>query len=319
MIRELASRGYRQRIVARKAQPLIVRLADVQNLERLPVSGIVSATRALRGAAIAHAHEGRCVQAAALAYWTMGVPYVITRRVVRPLGNNPVTKAMYRNAAQLVGLSRSIASQLRDYAPGSEIDVIPSAFTPAIVDESTSKALRRRFGPGPIVGHVGALIRDQKGHGTLIAAARQRPGMQFVFVGSGEDEAKLKDESRDLGNVHFTGQVTDVASHLAAFDIFAFPSLFEGLGSILLDAMHAGLPIVATEVGGIPDIIGHEYNGLLIPPSDPDALVAALDRIDGDDALCERFARANREEILKYSSACMADRYVPIYQRLMSG
>lgn len=319
LVRELAARGVRQRLVARQSEALIVRLADVEGLELAPVRGVLGAARALSGAALAHAHEGRCVQATWLGRRLFGVPYVITRRVVRPLGNNPLTRAIYRDARQLVAISNSIASQLRDYAPGREAAVIPSAFTPSAVDRARVRALREQFGNGPVVGHVGALIRDQKGHGTLIAAARQLSGMQFVFVGSGPDEALLREEAADLANVHFAGQVSDVANYLAAFDLFAFPSLFEGLGSILLDAMYAELPIVASNVGGIPDIIRDGCNGLLVPPSDVVALVSALQRLHADEAMTERFARVNREEIGNYSSAHMAERYVPLYRSIIDG
>lgn len=316
LVRELGRRGVAQRLVARSAEPLIVRLADEPGLDRRPVRGIVSAARALRGAALAHAHEGRCVQATALARWFSGVPYVITRRVVRPLGNNPVTRRIYTSASALVGISTSIATALADYTPGSQPRVIPSAVTPVIPDGQTVRALRERFGPGPIVGHVGALIGYQKGQPLLIEAARERPRVQFVFVGSGPDEAALRAQSEGLGNVHFAGQVEDVASHLASFDVFAFPSLFEGLGSILLDAMALELPIVASRTGGIPDIIRDGDNGLLVPPDDSDALGAAIDRLLDDTLLQERFAANNRAAIDNYSVARMADRYAALYTEL---
>lgn len=317
LVRELAARGVRQRLVARQAEALIVRLADVEGLELAPVRGILGAVRALRGAALAHAHEGRCVQATWLAQRTMGVPYLITRRVPRPLGNNPLTRAIYRDAAQLVAISTSIAAQLREYAPGKDIRLVPSAFTPSDIDRQRVMELRQQFGDGPVVGQVAALVRAEKGQGTMIAAARRLPGMRFVFVGSGPDEALLRSEAADLPNVHFTGQVSDVANHLAAFDLFAVPSLYEGLGSILLDAMHAELPIVASNVGGIPDLIRDGRNGLLIPPGNADALVSALERLHSDDALCERFARVNREEISNYTSVRMMERYLPLYRTIL--
>lgn len=316
LVRELARRGVAQRLVARAAEPLIVRLADEPRLDRRPVRGIVSAARALRGASLAHAHEGRCVQATALARWFAGVPYVITRRVVRPLGNNAVTRRVYSSASALVGISSSIAGALADYVPGSDPRVIPSAVTPVSPDAATVRALRQRYGPGPIVGHVGALIGYQKGQPLLIDVARGRPGVQFVFVGSGPDAAALRGQAEGLANVHFAGQVEDVASHLASFDLFAFPSLFEGLGSILLDAMALELPIVASRTGGIPDIIGDDENGLLVPPGDADALGVAIDRLLDDTELQARFAERNRAAIENYSVARMADRYAALYMEL---
>ncbi|MEM7450128.1 MAG: glycosyltransferase family 4 protein [Pseudomonadota bacterium] len=318
LIRELAKRGVRQRLVARTGEPLIVRLADEATLDRRAVGGIVGAARALKGASLAHAHEGRCVQATALARWLSGVPYIITRRVVRPISDNLIMRRVYGKAAARVGISSSIADAMEAYVPGPKPHVIPSAVTPVAPDKTHVRALRERWGTKPVVGHVGALIGYQKGQPLLIEAARTRPGVAFVFVGSGPDEDDLRAQAAGLDNVHFTGQVDDVASHLASFDLFAFPSLFEGLGSILLDAMFLELPIVAARTGGIPDIIKHENNGLLVPTDDAPALGAAIDRLLGDADLQTRFAQANREAIGDYSASRMADRYLALYTELMA-
>lgn len=316
LIRELARRGFAQRLVARTGEPLIVRLADQPGLDRRPVRGIVSAARALRGSTLAHAHEGRCVQATALARWFAGVPYVITRREVRPLGRNPATRRIYASASALVGLSSSIADALAEYTPGATPRIIPSAVTPANPDRARVRALRTRFGPAPIVGHVGALVGRHKGQPLLIEVARERPGVQFVLVGGGPDEGEFRAQAEGLANVHFTGHVDDVVNHLASFDLFAFPSLWEGLGSTLLDAMALELPIVASRTGGIPDIIRDGENGLLVPPGDADALGAAIDRLLDDAALQERFAANNRVAIDDFSVARMGERYAALYASL---
>ena len=316
LIRELARRGFRQRLVARTGEPLIVRLADEAGLDRRPVRGIVSAARALRGATLSHAHEGRCVQATALARWFAGIPYVITRREVRPLGRNLATRRIYASASALVDLSSSIADALAAYTPGATPRIIPSAVTPATPDGARTRALRKRYGPPPIVGHVGALVGRHKGQPLLIEVARERPGVQFVLVGGGPDEAEFRAQAEGLANVHFAGHVDDVANHLASFDLFAFPSHWEGLGSTLLDAMALELPIVASRAGGIPDIIRDGENGLLVSPGDAGALGAAIDRLLGDETLQARFAERNRAAIADYSAERMADRYAELYAEL---
>ena len=317
LVRELARRGVAQRLVARAAEPLIVRLADLAVLDRRAVDGIVGAARALRGAALAHAHEGRCVQATALARWFAGVPYVITRRVVRPIGDNVVTRRIYRDATALVGISTPITEALDEIAPGAAIRRIPSACTPVDPDPARVRALRQQFGRGPIVGHVGALVDRHKGQRVLIDVARRRPALTFVFVGGGEDEAALRAAADGLDNVRFTGHVDDVPNYLASFDLFAFPSRHEGLGSILLDAMALELPIVASRTGGIPDLIDDGDNGLLVPPGDAAALGAAIDRLLDDRALQARFAAANRAAVDDYSAGRMADRYLDLYRELL--
>ncbi|MEL6368381.1 MAG: glycosyltransferase family 4 protein [Pseudomonadota bacterium] len=313
---ELARHGFRQRIVGRKGEPLIERLAGQQGIETVGVSGILMAAAALRDVRLAHAHEGRCVQATALAGWRFRVPYVITRRVVRPLKNNPVTRYVYRNAAARVGISSAIANDLNAYTNTQTSPVIPSAFTPSEADPDRVRQLRAAWGAGPIIGHIGALIGYQKGQPDLIEIAKRHPEWQVVLVGSGEDEDNLKRQAAALSNVHFTGQVTDVASHMAAFDIFAFPSRFEGLGSIILDAMHLGIPVIGANVGGIPDLIEHEQTGLLIERESIDQLEQSVARLLSDSALRQDCIDEARRRIDRYSPQAMGARYLSLYATL---
>ncbi|MEL6869980.1 MAG: glycosyltransferase family 4 protein [Pseudomonadota bacterium] len=316
LIRELAVRGIRQRLVARAGGSLIVRLADLDTLERVPVGGIWSGQRALRGAQLAHAHEGRCIQATYLARKLRGTPYVITRREVKPNKQIKAGQRAYRAATARVGLSQAIALELNHRAANNDATIIPSAFTPASVDSELVHALRARYGH-PLIGHVGALVEQHKGQDLLIEVARRHSEWQFMLVGDGADEAQLKRRAAGLANVWFTGRTDDVASHLAACDVFAFPSRHEGLGSTLIDAMFIEVPIVATAVGGIPDLIEDDVNGLLVPPDSVDALDAAIARLLDDPALQTRFTAANRLRIADYSVTAMADRYLQVYQRCL--
>ena len=110
-----------------------------------------------------------------------------------------------------------------------------------------------------LVGHVGALDNGQKGQEFIIAAARElersHPDVHFMLVGGGDDEAMLRSAAAGLSNLTFTGFVDNVGDYLAAFDVFILPSNREGIGSILLDAMEQGLPVIASRVGGVPDIV----------------------------------------------------------------
>ncbi|MEM7765071.1 MAG: glycosyltransferase [Pseudomonadota bacterium] len=317
LIRELATLGFSQRLVARDSEPLIVRLANLDDLQRVTASGIVSATRALKGTALAHSHEGRGVQAVALAGRLKAIPYVITRRVTRPLKQNPVTRSMYRRAACLVGLSRHISGQLETYAQRSDVRTIPSAHMPVEIDPARVRALRGAFGERPVIGHVGALVIRHKGQPMLIDIARERPQYTIVLVGAGEDEQALREQAAGLDNVVFTGHVDDVPNYLAAFDVFAFPSRFEGLGSTLLDAIARELPIIASDVDGIPDIIEHDRNGLLAAPDDLTAWLHRIDRLIEDRALRERFAHHNRDLLARYSAERMAKDYAALYSEIL--
>ncbi|MEO0996270.1 MAG: glycosyltransferase family 4 protein [Pseudomonadota bacterium] len=318
LIEALAARGLRQRLVARAGDELLDRVGRHAGLERTGAAGIVAAARALRGADLVHVHQGRSIQAAALAYLVSGKPYLVTRRVMSPIRRNRISRWMYTRAAAVVALSSAVQAELARYDPRLEAAVIPSAWTPAEPDPATVAALRERAGGRLIIGNVAALDQRSKGQLTLIEAATALPQHLFVLVGTGPDEARLREAAAGLGNVVFTGQVCDVASHLAAFDVFAFPSYLEGLGSILLDAMRAGLPIVAHGVGGIPDLVRDGDNGYLIAPGDTAAFTTALADLADDVSKRRGMAARNRELAADYSPEVMANRYERVYEKLLA-
>jgi hypothetical protein len=97
-----------------------------------------------------------------------------------------------------------------------------------------------------------------------------------MLVGGGDDEAMLRSAAAGLTNMTFTGFVDNVGDYLASFDVFVLPSNREGIGSILFDAMEAGLPVVASRVGGVPSIVHDGETGFLIDAASPDQLRAAI-------------------------------------------
>jgi glycosyltransferase involved in cell wall biosynthesis len=146
-------------------------------------------------------------------------------------------------------------------------------------------AKRRELGlppEGPVVGTVGRLV-PIKGHTWLVRAVpfvvAEFPEARFVLVGDGPLGAGLRKLAEGLGvgrHVVFLGTRQDVPECLAALDLFVLPSLNEGMGRALVEAMAVGLPVVATRVGGVPDIVAHGTTGLLVPPQDAEALAAAV-------------------------------------------
>lgn len=320
LVRELAERGLSQRIVLRDGEPLATRLADVPGLTRIP-TGKPFAWHAwrVRGMFL-HAHDGKGAHFAHAAHVLAGCDYLITRRVDNRPSGSWLTRRMYCKARKVVVLSEAIGGVMRAHLPGLATVRIPSAAGGLAVDAANAAALRREFGGECVVGQVGALDDSQKGQHDTIAAARrlyaEDKGWRFVFVGGGRDEAALREAAAGCEAIRFIGHVDNVGDYLAAFDLFAFPSVHEGLGSTLLDAMHAALPIVASRVDGIPEIVTDERTGLLVPPRDPEALAAALARLRSDPDRAQRLAAAGKDRALAYTPRAMADRYVALYRAL---
>jgi glycosyltransferase involved in cell wall biosynthesis len=169
------------------------------------------------------------------------------------------------------------------------------------VSAETRAAIRAEFGAsgtGPIVLAVGRLAA-QKGFGVLLDAAALwrdvQPGPRLVIVGEGPLEADLKRRAASLGlAVTFAGQRPDVPALLAEADVFVLPSAWEGQALILQEALRAGAPIVATRVGGNPELLGEDA-ALLVPPGDARRLADAVRSVLADPAVAARLRRAAQD------------------------
>lgn len=176
-----------------------------------------------------------------------------------------------------------------------------------------------------VVGAVGRLV-DLKNHQLLIeqlpALIASHPATHLVLIGDGPLAQPLSALARARGvsdRVVFAGQRSDVADLTPAFDVFAMPSLTEGLSIALLEACATSLAVVATSVGGNPEIIRHEETGLLVPPADGPALLAALQRLAAEPALRLRLGDNARQWVQTHASIeALCAAYDEFYRRALS-
>jgi glycosyltransferase involved in cell wall biosynthesis len=174
----------------------------------------------------------------------------------------------------------------------------------------------------PTIGNV-ARLATQKGQRTLIDAIplvlTRYPGARFVVVGDGELREALVGQSERLGvtdHVTFAGERTDIPELLASFDVFAFPSLFEGLCLAVIEAQAAGVPVVATPVGGIRETVVPGETGLLVQPEDPAALARAVVELLDDPVGANTLAvEAQRRVLARFSESEMVGRTLELYGR----
>jgi glycosyltransferase involved in cell wall biosynthesis len=153
-----------------------------------------------------------------------------------------------------------------------------------------------------LIAVVANMHFETKGHTDLLHAAtvvsREFRTVKFLLIGDGAERARLEVMTAELGlreTVLFLGRRNDVPSLLACCDLFVLPSSAEGLPNSVLEAMAAGLPVVATRVGGIPEIIDDGANGLLVAPRDPQSLAAAILQLLGNEEVAKRLARSARD------------------------
>ena len=276
---------------------------------------------AVKGADLLHVHEGKAGHFALMAHLRYGIPYIITRRVPNSPKNNFFTHRVYQQATRIVAISNAIKSYMHEYDADLAIDVIPSMMSGLGIDEQNVAHLREQFKGKFIVGHIGALVNHHKGQQYIIEAAKRlqtsHPDIHFLLLGSGKDERMLKEMATGLSNVTFTGFVDCVGDYLDLFDIFVFPSLEEGLGSILLDVMNASCPIIASNVDGIPDLIRAEDTGILIPPKDSEALGMRILDLYRSEALRDSLAKNAYLFAQSYSPAQLSLRYLGLYKEIL--
>jgi glycosyltransferase involved in cell wall biosynthesis len=248
------------------------------------------------------------------------------RRLVR--GATAARNLLLRDADAFVAMSREIEREML----GAGVPPEKVLYNPHGVDTTRFRpptpegrgALRRRLGwpdDALVIVYTGRLLRG-KGLETLVeafgAVAAEEPRARLVLVGSGQGQAlsvedALQERVRAAGlaeRVTFMGRLDDVSDPLRAADVFAFPSLFEGLGISLVEAVACGVPAVGSRTGGIVDVLGDGRAGLLVPPGDAAALADALRALLRDPArraalgagarevACERFD--TRDTLARY-------------------
>jgi glycosyltransferase involved in cell wall biosynthesis len=222
-----------------------------------------------------------------------------------------------RRAHRFVALSREgVAEAMRFGIPRERVALIPNAALlpgprPGSRDDARAGVL-----------FVGALHR-RKGVDTLLEAfARIPPRSTLCLVGDGPERAALEARARTLGiadRVRFLGEVPDPSPWYAAARVFVLPSWAEGLSNALLEAMSAGLPVIATRIGGNVDVVEDGITGLLVEPGRAAELAAALERLLRDDGLAQQLGAGARAAVrAEHTLERAAERYVQLYRATLA-
>jgi len=283
------------------------------------------------GIDIAHSHEFSMAVYGAWASWLAGVPHVITmhgsRYYAAHLRRRLAMRAAVALSGQTVAVSHPLADHLsRDlHVRRSRIATILNGVRPP---QPTRATLREELGLTPadrLLVSVGNLY-PVKGHQHLIDALAlltdRHPTAHLAISGRGALADALTNRARERGvsdRVHLLGLRADVPAVLQAADVFVLPSLSEGLPLALLEAMFAGRPIVATEVGDVGVALAGGEAGALVEPGSPEALARAIDELlSNPQRASDLGRRAARQAATEYDLAHMVRRYGAIYEALVS-
>ncbi len=342
LYRELERFGVAQTLVCRSGSELARRAAaegfDVLTAERGgPLSRefartIRMATRRL-DAGIVHAHDAKAHTEALLAGPRSAEvpPVVVSRRVAIPIGRSPLSRRKYdhRRVRRIICSSHAIERVLRpDIARPERLTVIHDGIDVARFTEAVPDGrLRRLLGTSeatPLIGTVGALepLKDQAtfvrmARGVIAAGFDAR----FVIIGEGPLRSELErmiDAEQLSDRVSLVGFRDDVPEILPELDVFVMTSRSEGLGTSILDAMAAGVPVVATWAGGIPEIVEDGVAGLLANVGHDAGLAAAVCRLLSEPELRIRLVESARVGLARFSTSAMATATMEVYRGVLN-
>ena len=321
--RPLEEAGVPVRPLTRRLVKRRVSLAYVRGVKKLLREGRFD---------LVHAHIYASAVAAAIATRGTGLPLVITEHTEASWQNRWARRCSrwtYRRARRIIAVSTPIERRLieRDGVPPQLVTLIPNAVIPASDEPpDVAGALPDGWLEGPLVGVV-ARLQPEKGVATFLKAAAHvskiSPEVRFLVVGDGPLREELLDLVGRVGlreRVRFLGYRADARALTGLLDVLVVPSLTEGSPLIVLEAMAARVPVVASAVGGIPDQVRHGEEGVLVPPDDPDALAGALGALLGDPDHAHRLGEAGRRRTEnEFSHEALVRRIEAVYRAALGG
>lgn len=333
LTRELIRRGHQAELICNPAGQLWERArADGISCYPCKIRNSIDVSAALRlrailsvgGFDVVHFHTSR---AHAMAPFVRGCARasVVTRRMdYRP--NRMLAPFLYGHSVdRTIAISSAVADSLLGVGvPRSNITIVPSGvdaeyFRPPDAEERSHARQALGLDDRTIaIGAVGAL-EERKGHRYLLRAIVSIPDakVRCFIAGDGSNRTDLEAELAKLGcseRVTMLGRVEDTRAILWALDIFAMPSLLEGLGVAAIEAMACGVPVVASKVGGLAELVEDEITGLQVPPADAPALAAALlPLLNNPDRRRQLGMNATARVAKEYSMTAMAERTLEVY------
>lgn len=335
LARGLRDMGHESVLAAWPGSPLAERgagagLSVIPAQPRFPVDPVsaIGLGRASRGFDVLHAHTGNALTQGALAPRPASSALVTVKRVDRPAHAGMLTRWKYSRCDAVIAVSGFVRQQLIDEgAPADRVVVVPDGvdltrvMAPVPVEQLRALGVREGL---PLIVMVAALVpvKDPLVFVRAIASAsRLGTGFQALLVGDGELGPAVRAERDRLGlhgTLHLAGWQDHTDGFVAAADVLVLTSLGEGQGSILLDAMQCGLPVVATRAGGIPDMVEDGATGFLLPTGDADAIGEALARLCADEALRRRMGAAGRLRAQGFSLERTVARTVDVYRSALA-
>jgi glycosyltransferase involved in cell wall biosynthesis len=337
---EMARRGHEALIVCRPEALLLGKARDTGiSVETVPIrssadmAAVAAMVRIFRkqGATVVNTHSGKDSWVGSMAAKIAGVPLLIRTRHI----SVPIRRGFFNRIYRWPDGYITTGEMIREHLIGKGIPADRVVSIPTGVDlekfaaGTDGKRIREKFGipPGTFLVSMIGVLRSWKRHDVFLESVRllreQGVPVHGLIVGEGPQRGKIEAlvvRGGMADRITVTGFRDDVPEIVAASDAVLLTSdRFEGVPQVILQALAMARPVVASPIGGIPEVVLHGKTGLLCPPGDASAYAGAMARLAGDPGLRERLGKAGRELVLSgYTAAAMCDRTEAFYSRLAS-
>jgi len=323
--------------IGREIEKHDFRVISLERKSKLPDFRILNDIRKIirtKNIHIIHSHLYHANMYGRIAAFFANIPVIATEHSVdahTKLKRQLINRFLARKTSKIIAVSHMVKARIteRDQIDPAKIDVIYNGIDTNHFCSSLSKEkAREKLGipaESLVIGTVGRLEKP-KGHIHLIHAMQkvteQNPNTKLIIVGTGSLESPLKSEVARQGIGHsviFLGLRRDIPDILMAFDIFVMPSLSEGFPMALLEAMSLALPVIVTPVGGIPELVTDEINGIFVPPANEPALAKKILDLSADRSRLTRLGNSGKAAIFeKFSASAMVQAIEVLYKSVLS-
>jgi len=320
LIKQQIKEGYNLTVVANPKSPFVDEIRKL-NCKLVLASHFTKqhSKTITEGCIAVHVHEGRAIYWALIQNLLFAIPYIVTRRIDNPLKNKWLSNLAYSKASALVGLSNEIVNRIRERHSTAPIYKIPSSPVVYPVDNQQVEQIKQTY-VGKFIVIQAANMLQHKGFNLTVDAARtiekSNPDIHFILLGDGKEKANLEKQANGLTNITFAGKQSNMGDWFAAADLLIHTSYSEGLGSVILEAMAAGLPVIGSNAGGIPDIIEHSQSGLLFEAGNSIALAEEIKKLASDSHLRENLLSGGQEKLKQFAIEYTSKLYKEIYLSL---
>ena len=276
---------------------------------------------------IVHSQSLSCCTPALISKKILGIPYIAWGRgtdvyIPNGLFDRLSAPSILKNADAVLALTADMKREMQNICE-RDVIVVPNGVKLKVFQKTSGSKIEDNAKTIIYVGRLQPVKGVQYLIEAMIAVQREIPDINLVIVGDGEERSKLEKLAKELdltGCIQFVGKVPqeEIPSMLHQSDIFVLPSLSEGFPNVIIEAMAAGLPIVASKIGGIPEIVEDEINGYLVSTKKPDEIADKILVLLQNDDIRVRMANNNVEKAEMYTLTKVADKVEEIYLNVLN-